>query len=89
MSGNERLPSFPLESTDVESLRDEILDARTGFVCRPRDPVDLARAIHIYFASDLYKNLDMRRQEIRDYANARHSCDIVSEMTRKVYAALL
>ncbi len=80
---------LPVIATDVGSLRDEILDGRTGFVCRPRDPVDLARAIHTYFASDLYKNLDMRRQEIRDYANARHSWDIVSEMTRKVYAALL
>ncbi len=72
-----------------ESVEQRHYQRDEGFVCRPRDPVDLARAIHTYFASDLYKNLHMTRQEIRDYANARHSWNMVSEMTREVYVALL
>jgi glycosyltransferase involved in cell wall biosynthesis len=80
---------LPMIATDVGSLRDGIVEGRTGFLCRPRDPVDLARAIETYFASDLFKNLDTRRQEIRDYANARHSWDIVGGVTWKVYANLL
>ncbi len=80
---------LPVIATDVGALKDDIMVGRTGFLCRPRDPVDLARAIEIYFASDLFKNLDTRRQEIRDYANSRHSWEVVSDATRSVYANLL
>jgi D-inositol-3-phosphate glycosyltransferase len=80
---------LPVIASDVGSLRDDIVEGKTGFLCRPGDPVDLARAIEAYFASDLFKNLDSKRQEIREYANARHSWDIVGETTRKVYANLL
>jgi glycosyltransferase involved in cell wall biosynthesis len=60
-------------AADVGLLRDEIVEGKTGFVFRPDDPVDLARAIECYFASDLYATLDSRRQEIRDSAMERHS----------------
>lgn len=80
---------LPVIATDVGSLSEDIIQGRTGFLCSPCDPVDLARAIKTYFASDLFTALDSRRQEIRDYANARHSWDVVGEMTRKVYANLL
>jgi hypothetical protein len=43
----------------------------------------------MYFESDLFKALNSRRQEIRDYSRARHSWDVVGEMTRDVYTALL
>jgi glycosyltransferase involved in cell wall biosynthesis len=80
---------LPVVAADVGSLREDIVEGRTGFVCRPCDPVDLARAIETYFESDLYRALDSRRQEIRDYANERHSWNAVGQMTRKVYAELL
>ena len=80
---------LPVIATDVGSLRDDIVEGKTGFLCRPRDSIDLARALETYFASGLFKTLDSRRQEIRDYAHARHSWDIVSETTWKVYTRLL
>lgn len=80
---------LPVVGTDVGSVREDILEGTTGFLCRPRDPVDLTRAIEQYFESSLFKNLQFRRQEIRDYAKARHSWDVVSEMTVRVYAELL
>ena len=80
---------LPVIATDVGSLRDDMVEDRTGVLCRPRDPVDLARAIERYFASDLYHALDSRRRDIQDYARARHSWDVVGEMTRNVYAKLL
>jgi len=80
---------LPIVATDVGSLRDDIIDGRTGFLCRPCDPVDLANTIERYFESDLFKTLDNRRQEIRNYANARHSWDVVGETTRNVYLELL
>jgi glycosyltransferase involved in cell wall biosynthesis len=80
---------LPVVGTDVGSVREEIIEGRTGFLCRPCDPLDLARAVEKYFESDVFKTLDSRRDEIRDYANARHSWDTVGEMTRNVYAGLL
>jgi len=37
----------------------------------------------------LFKNLNTRRQEIRNYAVGRHSWDVVGEVTRNAYAKLL
>ena len=80
---------LPVLAADVGSLRDEIVEGKTGFVFRPEDPVDLANAIQRYFASDLFADLENRRQEIRDYATERNSWDLVSQMTTNVYACLL
>ena len=80
---------LPVLAADVGSLKDEIVDGKTGFVFRPEDPDDLAKAIERYFGSDLYADLDTRRAEIRDYANARHSWDVVGQTTMSVYANLL
>jgi glycosyltransferase involved in cell wall biosynthesis len=79
---------LPVLAADVGSLKDEIVEGRTGYVFRPEDPVDLAEAIENYFASDLYADLSSRRQEI-SYATERHSWDKVSQMTMDVYAGLL
>jgi len=80
---------LPVLAADVGSLKDDIVEGKTGFVFRPEDPVDLARTIERYFASDLFANLSSRRLEIRDYATERHSWDVVSQMTMAVYAGLL
>ncbi len=80
---------LPVIATDVGSLRDDIVAGETGYVCKPRDAVDLAEAIETYFESDLFKNLDHRREAIRDFASAKHSWDIVGEITENVYARLL
>ena len=79
---------LPVLAADVGSLKDDIVEGKTGFVFRPEDPVSLARTIEKYFASDLYSELDSRRQEIRDYATERHSWDAVGDMTISVYRAL-
>jgi glycosyltransferase involved in cell wall biosynthesis len=80
---------LPVVAADVGSLKDEIVEGKTGFVFRPEDPVDLAKAIEQYFASDLYAELNSRRGEIRAYANERHSWDVVGQKIMNVYADLL
>lgn len=80
---------LPAIATNVGSFDADIIEGRTGFLCKPGDPADLARAIEMYFASDLYQQLDRRRQDIRDYGNKRHSWDSVAELTRNIYAAFL
>jgi glycosyltransferase involved in cell wall biosynthesis len=76
---------LPVIAADVGSLGEEIVEGKTGFLCKPCDPVDLAQTIETYFESDLFKGLSARRQEIRIYANTRHSWDLVAETTREVY----
>jgi glycosyltransferase involved in cell wall biosynthesis len=55
---------LPVLAADVGSLKDGVVEGKTGFVFRPEDPIDLARAIERYFASDLYAELNSRRQEM-------------------------
>jgi D-inositol-3-phosphate glycosyltransferase len=80
---------IPVIATDVGSFRQDIIEGRTGLLCRPRDPVDLARAIEAYFRSDLFSALDRQRSEIRAYGSQRYSWDIVSQTTHRVYEQLL
>jgi D-inositol-3-phosphate glycosyltransferase len=80
---------LPVIASDVGSLREDLVVGQTGFLCRPCDPVDLARSIETFFASDLFKDLVIRRQDIRRYATIKHSWDVVGEITREVYLELL
>jgi D-inositol-3-phosphate glycosyltransferase len=80
---------LPVVAADVGSLRDDIVEGKTGFLFKPEDPVDLTNAIEKYFASDLYANLSSRREEIQSYAARRHSWDVVSDTTMNVYAGLV
>jgi glycosyltransferase involved in cell wall biosynthesis len=80
---------LPVLAADVGSLKDDIVEGKNGFVFKPQDPIDLARTIEQYFASDLYADLDARRQEIKDNAKEQHSWDVVGRMTMSVYAGLL
>jgi D-inositol-3-phosphate glycosyltransferase len=80
---------LPVLAADVGSLKEDIVEGENGFVFKPEDPADLAKTIEKYFASDLYRNLNNRRQGIRDHATERHSWDVVGQMTMNVYATLL
>lgn len=80
---------LPVLASDVGSLKEEIIEGKTGFVFRPEDTTGLAEAIETYFASDLYKELFIRRQEIQAYAEEQHSWDVVGRATMKVHGELL
>jgi len=80
---------LPVIATDVGSLRDDIVEGGTGFLCRPKNPADLAGTIRTYFSSDLYQNLKPRGTEIREWANARNSWAKVGEILNAVYRQVL
>ena len=80
---------LPALTADVGSLKDDIIEGKTGFVFKPEDPTELAEVIERYFTSDLYKDLSTRREEIRSFAADRHSWDVVGHATISVYADLL
>jgi D-inositol-3-phosphate glycosyltransferase len=79
----------PVLAADVGSLKDDVVEGKTGFTFKPEDPVDLSATIRKYFASDLYTDLPARREEIRTLAAAQHSWATVGAITLAVYAGLL
>jgi glycosyltransferase involved in cell wall biosynthesis len=79
----------PVIASDVGALRDDIVEGRTGFVCKPENPVELARMIEKYFDCELYSGLSRHRKEIQEYARQRYSWEVVSEVTQSVYEELL
>ncbi|MBV9392470.1 MAG: glycosyltransferase family 4 protein [Verrucomicrobia bacterium] len=80
---------LPVIATDVGSLQEDILDGQTGWICRPKDPADLAEKIEHHFASDLYRCLCEKRDEIVTLANRKYSWSTVAHVTRGVYEQLL
>ena len=80
---------LPVLAADVGSLKEEIIEGETGFVFKPEDPADLARAIDRYFSSDLFANLSSRRQKIEEFATRHHSWYIVGQLTMDAYSELL
>jgi D-inositol-3-phosphate glycosyltransferase len=79
---------LPAIAADVGLLKEEIIEGETGFIFRPRDSSDLARMVGKYFESELFRNLENRRLEIKQYANERHSWNKVVAITVAVYSEL-
>ncbi|HEY0704514.1 MAG TPA: glycosyltransferase family 4 protein [Candidatus Acidoferrales bacterium] len=79
---------LPVVATDVGSFREDIVEGKTGFICKPADTADLSKTLETYFLSDLYRNLGTRRQEIKDYANRVHSWDAAAELTKAAYSRI-
>ncbi len=80
---------LPAIVSDVGALREDVMEGRTGYVCKPQDTSDLAQCLQRYFASDLFHDLSRRRAEIKAYATERHSWDTVAELTTNVYRTVL
>jgi glycosyltransferase involved in cell wall biosynthesis len=80
---------LPVLAANVGTLKEEIVEGRTGFVFKAEESSDLAATIQRYFASELFANLNIRRQEIKDFTTERHSWDVVGRVTMGVYANLL
>ena len=80
---------LPVIASDVGTLKKEIIEGQTGFVFKPQDSSDLARKVDEYFKSELFRNLETRRLEIKAYANERYSWDKVAAVTKSVYSRLL
>ena len=75
---------LPVIAADVGSLKEEIIEGKTGFVFPAKNPAALAKTIETYFNSDLFNNLAHRRTEIREYANERDSwAKVVASTTNR------
>jgi len=80
---------LPVVAADGGSLKDDIVEGQTGFIFKSGESEALTAAIERYFASDLYADLSRKRGAIIQYANQKHSWDVVGQETMKAYARLL
>ena len=80
---------LPVVATDVGSLREEIVDGETGYVCKAADPQAIATAICRYLSSELFRGLASRRLAIRRHAAQRYSWSAVAATSRGVYERVL
>ena len=78
----------PVLAADVGSLKDDVVEGRTGFTFKPEDSGDLSAAIEKYFASDLFTDLPARRQEIQALMAEQHSWVTVGAITLATYHGL-
>jgi D-inositol-3-phosphate glycosyltransferase len=79
---------LPVLASDVGTLREDVIEGKTGFICNPRDSADLARTIERYFRSGLYQGLDQYREQIRAFSAEHHSWAKVAQITAQVYGNL-
>jgi D-inositol-3-phosphate glycosyltransferase len=80
---------LPAIAADVGTLKEDIIEGDTGFIFKARDSSDLTTVIAKYFDSELFRNLEGRRTEIKAYANERYSWSKVAAITTAVYSNLL
>jgi len=79
---------LPVIASDVGALREDIIEGKTGFVCKPENAGNLANVIVQYFSSNLYEELPSCRAEIQEYARRRYSWDLVGDLTVDVYGKI-
>ena len=63
-----------------------VIEGRTGFICRPKDPHHLAATIRRY-SDELYRNLEKCRRNICEYAQERYSWSKAAEEIHRIYDA--
>ncbi len=79
---------LPVIASDVASMKEDIVEGETGFTSRLGDSEDLAKKIVTFFASAIYSNRELRRVDIRRFANQRYSWSKVAAITKTAYLAL-
>lgn len=79
---------LPVIATDVGSLSEDILEGRTGMICRANDSVDLANTILGYFAGELFRNQERAKTDIQTYGSNNHSWNDIAKITYSVYECM-
>jgi D-inositol-3-phosphate glycosyltransferase len=80
---------LPVLASDVGSLREDIIEGKTGLVFPPKDPAALGEVLRKYFTSEMFKQVEERRPVIRAYAGERYSWTKVSMVTKSLYESLV
>jgi glycosyltransferase involved in cell wall biosynthesis len=80
---------LPVVATDVGSLKEDIFEGDTGFICEAENPEALAKAIWKYYRSPLFEKLNTTREYIARFAAEKYSWKTVGEKTRSIYEEVM
>ncbi len=79
---------IPVIASDVGSLKEDVVEGKTGFIFPPRDAHALAQTIEKFFAGDIYRHHQQSRREIREHVLENNSWSKVARVTTEVYSKL-
>jgi len=80
---------IPVLAADVGSLKEDVIEGKTGFIFPPRNATSLELSIEKFFASSLYLEREQQRAAIRAHADEQYSWSKVARITTEVYSNLL
>jgi D-inositol-3-phosphate glycosyltransferase len=79
---------IPVIAADVGSLKEDVVEGKTGYVFPPKDARALRQKIEFFFNSDLYRNQEQTRRNIRDHVAETNSWSVVARITMGIYDQL-
>jgi glycosyltransferase involved in cell wall biosynthesis len=79
---------LPAIASNTGSMQEDVIQGKTGFIHEAKNADALAEAIRVYFRSDIYRNLDGTRRDIREYANERYCWGRAAETIIQAYSRL-
>ena len=79
---------LPIIATDVGSLREDVIDGVTGFLCRSDSAEDMSEKLKIFFRSDLFCQREHTRTRIRAFAEQQYSWTDIARKTNDVYHSI-
>jgi glycosyltransferase involved in cell wall biosynthesis len=80
---------LPTIATDVGTLKEEVVEGKTGFTCAPGNSTALAQCIQKYFKSNLYRELEARRPEILHFVKGKNSWNQIASIINTAYSQIL
>ena len=79
---------IPVIAADVGSLKEDVIEGKTGFIFPPKDTKALKQTIERFFESSLYRDQENARQSIREQVAENNSWSKVARTTMDVYSQL-
>ncbi len=79
---------IPVIAADVGSLKEDVIEGKTGFVFPPKDAKALKQTIERFFDSNLYRDQEKARRGIREHVAENNSWSKVARTTMGVYNQL-
>ena len=80
---------LPIIVSDVGSLKNEVIEGKTGYVFKPEDSGDLALKLTAFFESEVYSNHESTRRHIEKITSSQHSWKEAGAITAKSYRSLV
>jgi len=80
---------IPIIATDVGSFSVDIIDGKTGWICKPNDAEDMAAQLRKFFDSTLFHQRDGTRASIVEFAEKKYSWTNIGRQTYEVYTDLV